>query len=312
MKAVRKSYLYPSPMEVSSERQLTVVVPFTEPTEQMRSWIPQAIKLGIDVVLVHDQLRNKGNFSENQIQDSQIQLFVKSGARLFTGEFGNPGAARNFGKAEASTKWLTFWDSDDLPKLHSVASAIYKYGDSDFDYLIGDYTINNQSSSVTQFKSMNDRTLHAVAMRPGIWRFIFNRKSLSETSFPELSMGEDQIFLAEYGLSKHKGKFLEVVTYEYFTANPNSLTNDRQQQSQTFLCLYKAWEIFKRVESNDRDIVAILITKLTFSSWRYGNNLVRQRILKRIWIFLSLGSIKDKVSMARALMRVLRYRVSNG
>jgi hypothetical protein len=43
-----------------------------------------------------------------------------------------------------------------------------------------------------------------VAMEPGLWRMVIKTDIASETRFPPLRMGEDQVFLARLNLGKRR------------------------------------------------------------------------------------------------------------
>ena len=264
-----------------SEDLLSAVVPFTKLTPQMLSWVPTALKSNIAVILVHDDHSFEGDIDgSDRLID--IELLKALGAVVIHGNFGNPGAARNRGLKEVKSEWVTFWDSDDSPLVAKVMRAFVDGEISDIDYIVGDFITKSQSNELPEYKIFNDRNIYSIATHPGIWRFIFRTRTLEMTRFPELSMGEDQIFLANYGLASHRGKFLGFETYEYFLSNPDSLTNSPASQSRTVKALTRLVDDLNNLNPKDVEFALMLAFKLAHSSWRYGSWIARRKVVAKI------------------------------
>lgn len=289
-------------MAVLPKNLLTVVVPFISLTPQMRTWVPEALKSGITVMLVHDQtVSNVGtNFGWESKQI--IQDFVSQGASLIEGHFGNPGAARNIGLGAVTSTWVAFWDSDDIPIVKNAVRALSDPSNPDFDYLVGDFIKKKATQESRTNEIVRDRSVPAIAIHPGIWRFIIQKNTIGELRFPDLIMGEDQVFLANYGLLSHKGKFLQYETYEYFIGNTGSLTNSRENQKKTVQALTRLIDDVEKIEVKDKEFAQILILKLVYSSLKYGDWFSRKLVISRIRLIVKRQSIG---SLAKAITKIV-------
>ena len=138
------------------------------------------------------------------------------------GDYGNPGAARNAGIGLATCDWICFWDADDLPEPQVVLALLDNF--RDVDILVGQYRIMDWNTKKESSKKYLDLDKYSVAMNPGLWRHVFKRSLVKGVLFPELTMAEDQVYLATAYLRAKVIAFTESNTYNYFQNVPLQLT----------------------------------------------------------------------------------------
>ena len=212
-----------------SERErplLTIVIPVAKMAgrlDNLRHSLVGIPKSGVEVILVDDQQDEE---TGTELSEIISELGNKQILKI-TGKFGNPGAARNAGLAISSGIWVTFWDSDDKGFADSVFSELEQVGEN-INCVIGQY----QQHSVTRnetFSSESINNLSQIPKSPGIWRFVFRNNNLK--AFQELSMGEDQVFIAENLTRQDTIKFSEKHFYQYTTGNAFQLTTSKSKIS---------------------------------------------------------------------------------
>lgn len=211
--------------------KLSVIVPISGGPDRIKhlgEWFEFTNLISLEVILVEDNLQKE---TQEELQ-FQLSKFPKEYSLLrVTGEFGNPGTARNAGIEKRTGDWVAFWDSDDQPKLSKIAQILSQFSLTDVDYIYTDFLIFNESNQETtqnRFASKSENTnLSLIALEPGIWRFIFREKVIRNINFPPLRMGEDQIFLAKLNLQKWHGKYLQINAYVYSKNIGSQLTKDR-------------------------------------------------------------------------------------
>jgi hypothetical protein len=74
-------------------------------------------------------------------------------------------------------------------------------------------------------KHLHDElTVQGIGIDLGIWRMIFRHKTLNRIQFPDLSMGEDQVFVANVLTANPEIDFLPFPIYEYWEGGSYHLT----------------------------------------------------------------------------------------
>jgi len=185
----------------------------------LQSWLADSLRFNLQVVLVHDY-----RDAETKIElEQMIENLAHPQLQLIHGEFGNPGRARNVGLEFANGDWIAFWDSDDLPLLDHIFSELEE--NNSVDVVIGRYQVFNSRSGDIRYSDPIAPNMSSVGINPGIWRMIFSRASIDGSKFPNLRMGEDQVFLSSIGLADLSKKFCPGVFYQYNVGNTFQLTN---------------------------------------------------------------------------------------
>ena len=88
--------------------------------QNLGKWIPIAVDNKIRIIIVHD-ISDSATQSE---LESLLSGFSSENITLTSGYYGSPGAARNQGLSLANSKYVSFWDADDLPNPIQVYDSI--------------------------------------------------------------------------------------------------------------------------------------------------------------------------------------------
>lgn len=236
---------------------LSAIVPVSSKltdSRNLEAWISKIEQSEVQVVLVLDA----PNQQLSKIQKQLKENFSDSRATFVTGDFGNPGSARNEGMRIATGEWIVFWDSDDLPNVQQTINLLTIHSKKDFELLIQDYSINTVPQNSIQHIKMVDgnssELLANLSYNPGIWRLIFRRDSISNITFPKLLMAEDQLFLAEIEPWKRKILYTGVENYQYFKGVAGQLTSNTQAISDL---LISTNVLISKIINHDGDQVGI-------------------------------------------------------
>jgi glycosyltransferase involved in cell wall biosynthesis len=215
--------------ENNVESLLTAIIPIGNTggnLELLYSWLPEASKYPISIIIVHDVLDNVTGPLLNDLRED----FKVLNLTFIEGRFGCPGEARNAGLALAQTDWISFWDHDDKPILGSIFKSIYEATSED-EILIGEFTIYNSIHNSVKKILVPKPSFETIAMNPGVWRMVFKRSAIHDLRFTNLKMGEDQVFLSDIKLPDRRVKFIAGVFYEYTFGGNNQLTRDLSKLS---------------------------------------------------------------------------------
>jgi hypothetical protein len=218
-----------SPHNLTESLDLTIIIPVggRNPTiKSLESWFTGELIKKLNFVFVLDDLTPSmlKSFKEfiNQQEANSIKI-LEVCCR-------NPGGARNFGLQEVETAWVSFCDSDDHPNLQNISDALNANIGSNSDVIRGRYGINRGGNGAIPGKSEKDGDVsnhwELITFGPGIWRYLFKTELVRDIKFPEISLGEDQIFLMRALWSAPKVKQIELHLYTYTTGNPEALTSN--------------------------------------------------------------------------------------
>jgi glycosyltransferase involved in cell wall biosynthesis len=281
--------------------KLSIVVPIKNMNGKLKnlnSWIDEALLLTCEVILVED-ISNQMFTSE---LDELIALRTSGNLKRVSGQFGNPGSARNAGKEIARGEWITFWDSDDVGFPEKVLKVLSNV-DQETDLIIfssetrewsngrivGENHINSLSSDISQ-----------VAVHPGIWRMIFKSKFIESLSFPPFRMAEDQVFLAKVIQENPEISFCDEIIYSYFLNVPGQLTSSTEAIADLGLAIVDMQKL--RGNTATALFVEELLIRQHISAIRYSAGIMKSRYLYKM-ITLLLG--KDGIKNKRLLIKVL-------
>lgn len=203
--------------------------------QNLGKWIPIAVNNKIGIIIVHDI----GDSATQSELESLLSGFNSGNITLTSGYYGSPGAARNQGLSLANSKYISFWDADDLPNPIQVYDSILN-SKFDFDILIGQYVIRHNSVLDQITLPPKDFNVKSVAFSPGLWRMVFRREFINQLSFKQFQIGEDQIFFAECICLNPKFVFSASVFYEYFKGVEGQLTRKNSARADLV-------EVFKEI-----------------------------------------------------------------
>jgi len=227
---------------------------------------------------VHDK---KDELTGGEIRE--IFSRYKSDFIFIEGEFGNPGSARNSGLTKVDCDWVCFWDSDDLPDVDAFLEMVDFADSVNASAVAGDFQIQNIITNQVFSKSFPesvDSLIDSCLASPGLWRFAFRVNVMNKVRFPELSMGEDAIYL--YRTLKENTPILlfNRVVYTYFQGIQGQLTQNSSVRNE--LC--QAIRILRGGKENDSfEALRIgLIIKFCGSLLKRSNPLNRLKALTNL------------------------------
>lgn len=203
---------------------LTVIVPIRPSLDDSKNvfgWIESEDARYIHFVLVLDRPTS-----------AILQLWEEFGGRIrvspdapqvdvVVGNFGGPGRARNAGLIHADTQYVAFWDSDDHPNITQVIKHLISIKLQQPKLIIGSFEVVREGREKQIFRTCN---LHQLARNPGLWRCLIPFETIEEMKFPDILLGEDQVFLANVLARSPQIEFLEDVFYSYVYGNSSQLT----------------------------------------------------------------------------------------
>ena len=205
-------------------RDLTSIIPVSRMSgrlQHLATWLPKALDLGIHVVLVHDKQDDETGLELSAL----ITKLNHKNLSYVEGEFNSPGLARNAGLELSSTKWVSFWDSDDLVFPEIVLEEL-SANHTDVEVICFQYAeITHQEMTKTK-KTQNRNQL---IKNPGIWRLMILRDLIGQVKFQEFPMAEDQVFLWEIGVFDSKILYCNRVAYAYSIGDSNQATASKRK-----------------------------------------------------------------------------------
>lgn len=209
--------------------KLSIVVPIWNMNGKLKnltSWMDEALRLNLQVILVEDT----SNRMPTTELDELFAIHTDGNLVRVSGEFGNPGSARNAGKELASGEWIAFWDADDVGFPQKALDVLLR-ADLNCDLIVlSSETRDWSTSNLLAENHVNPHSgnISQVAGRPGIWRMIFNSKFIEKATFPPYRMAEDQVFLAQIVCKNPNIRFYDEITYSYFVNVPGQLTRSTE------------------------------------------------------------------------------------
>jgi glycosyltransferase involved in cell wall biosynthesis len=202
---------------------LTAIIPVHKMAgklELFESWISRIDTPQIHLIIVEDG------------QDTETFLALKSITsrlpanqyKLMSGKYGSPGAARNAGLEQAETKWVAFWDSDDLPNVKAFIEMVNQAEYEKSNVAIGKFNKRNFIHGDSVDTIPEPLSIMKIARNPGLWRWAFTRELIGNLKFSDSRMGEDQLFLAELSPFNSRVTLFNANVYTYSINVPDQLT----------------------------------------------------------------------------------------
>lgn len=238
---------------------LSVVVPISGMAGRLNNLSNWLLKLQydeIEVILVHDKRDAQTALELSAI----VRNLCFTNLHLFEVSLGSPGLTRNFGMNKANGKWVQFVDSDDIPNLNESLDVI-KEASTSTEVIRGLY--KSYDSSQDRFfyqKETSDRNFD-LALNPGIWRFIFRRDTLKGILFSRYMMGEDQLFLLDYGIFSREIIFSDSLLYTYFINQKNQLTSQRGSIRDLLHVLNRTISIYENSDQESEKYISVFLAR---------------------------------------------------
>ena len=301
-------------MSSSAGNFLSVVIPTTEYENNRRNISELILKAGsinADVVLVLDSCGEKDFEDAKELSES---LNVK--VKVVTTNCRNPGGARNSGLQLCSSKWIVFWDSDDNPVQNALLDMINAAEENSCSIAIGGYreVIFNSSSDIYKYgKSsarLNERNWQfEVGVSPGLWRFAFKFESLKDIEFPDLRMGEDQVFLQRVFHEIHKLYFSEETVYQYHIGSANQLTAVKKNLDDLKSAIIFGKKELRLVDRKYRRLAKIMLIRQCITLLVFCKSTGRQYL--RYSSYLLGYLLRDVPTSIRIVIRILGNAFKN-
>jgi hypothetical protein len=244
---------------------LSAIIPvgdFVKHKDNITKIIQQSSEIGIQLIIVID------NQAQSVFVDA-VSLFrdLKGNGSVVRSESGNPGGSRNLGLSRATRNWVTFWDCDDAPDATQVVEMTSNQGVAECDVLIGSYEVQNLLNlQVSKHQIELNHWKIDVGLNPGIWRFVFRREFIANLTFPDLRMGEDQVFLQRVFSRNPFVCVSQLTIYKYRINVPSQLTSEKSNIKSLIEANQLALDEYRILSKKSRIIDAMLIRQfLTLS-----------------------------------------------
>jgi glycosyltransferase involved in cell wall biosynthesis len=223
----------------------------------------------IELIFVCDLTENNGSDKFRNL----LNNFPTGVATLIEGEFGSPGRARNAGKENVKSNWITFWDCDDLPKVEAVLRFVEKLENSKeiFDVGIAQFEVLDEPSSEI-LKRTAQTKLFELPLNPGLWRMIVRTEKQESIKFEEVAMGEDQLFILDLQLRKESVFFSSEITYVYCRHLFGQLTRTETSLKELDICIRLTSDRLFNVNLRDKPLTFAFLIKQLFTKARLTFN----------------------------------------
>lgn len=176
-----------------------------------------------------------------------------------------PGLARNLGLCGLQTKWVAFWDSDDAPDVVEFLKMVNTADENSFEVCVGNYAVLQDRTKKFVSKSRTPKTFpelgKCLGMNPGLWRFGFKSLLMDSIEFCELSMAEDQLFLAGLDLETLPIYVSNSVVYKYYIGDKSHLTKNTKALGQLPIASLRLLNRLDKAQNSISDFYVIMLSR---------------------------------------------------
>lgn len=248
---------------------LTIVVPvhnISGRTTNLASWVTEAVRGNVRVILVHDRSQDSTQSELEKILEINCSPLIT----LYEVDFQSPGLTRNFGLEKVTTSWFSFADADDFVNIPNISKLVQEAQQANSTMGVGAFLAHNLQSDLRSKKmtpELNKLSLH-LALHMGLWRCVFSTSTTYDFNFDKQRMGEDYLFMNK-AIDVQKGihvSNLEVYTY-YFGGALN-LTSNRSVMIDMFQILDRISQL-KPETKIAKDLRIFSMQKLSISLLRH-------------------------------------------
>lgn len=279
---------------------LTVVVAAKYSQENIDclcSWIPSAVRSGLQVRLAVDcRTSIQENSAFRSLMHQEIEV-------LEVGNFGGPGKARNSVMGNFRSHYVVFWDADDTPNISALSRLLNTYTGDKQRFIVGQW--ERKHSGTIKHRS-HDLGLSSLAFSPGNWRILYPANSVEKKRFPEIWMGEDQVFLFRSGIFSTIPVWSEELLYSYNTGVNGQVTSQQAHIKDLRIAIRLIKESMKNFKKQEATYGYIMILRML------STYLLRDRELtfpKKL-IFVTEVAKKPRSYLRIVLATVICFKLS--
>ena len=285
---------------------ISAIVPvagFPNGTTQIDSWTKAGDLSNFEIIFVND---SDDAMVEKKLQEIAAYLSTNSKVKILKSNHRNPGGARNLGLSNADGSWFVFWDCDDIPDPLKVRQMIFQAEKENSSVTFGAYRIRSSAPRNLTVKRVNEgqNPLDSVAINPGLWRFAFKAETTKKIIFPELSMAEDQIFLAKILTKPIKLSYFDEVVYEYWDYPVGQLTKNQAKIQELNVAIDYFYQKYESAKCQQLLIVIVRLTATAIKRLKILGKLVLLAKFLRL-IISHPGQIKN-IFLASSVIRKLK------
>jgi glycosyltransferase involved in cell wall biosynthesis len=283
---------------------LTAVVPVKNMAGKlanMRSWVTALENNEIKVVIVED-----GEDAETLLELQEIKASSKSKQiTIISGNYGSPGLARNAGLDLVTSKWVAFWDSDDLPSPEKYIDMVQAAERQGAQYAIGRFATFDLATESKLISSSIGLSSEDIALSPGIWRWVFRTDFIGTTRFIDAKMAEDQVFLMEMATWDSKGTVFNDFIYQYFQNVDGQLTSNSAAISDLVKVIPLSLQIMRSHHDPQRKFDELIVARQFVTAFK------RLGISQKIQVsILFLPAILRNPRLICGIKTVISFRMS--
>ena len=229
------------------------------------------------IILVTD------NFSSQFLSDLRLAIhgISQEDITILSGEFGNPGDARNAGIEVVNSDWITFWDSDDDVKPELFAILIEVADQKNVEIAKGAYLISKDNGNFTRKSYVENYTPNEYfkhLLNPGLWRYAFKRNIYTKVRFPSIRLGEDQDYLVQALINRPKLYASNELVYVYNINGHGQISGDIESFKDLTRSLNYLQNLPKNRDLEKCDMLIIytsyfkqLVTGVSRAGWKQSN-----------------------------------------
>jgi len=215
----------------------------------------------IEVILVDDDSKDDSILLAKHLINN-LKYF-----KIISQENKGLGGARNTGLKNALGEYVWFIDSDDEITNNSI-DTILKYLSTNNDIYIYNvnYLPNNPKIKYCScgFENIPGHSIHEYFLLTQVWRNIYKRDflNINQLYFKEKFLHEDGEFNLRTTTFANKVTYRDVVIYNYYTNNSNSIMNNITLKNQTDLL-----QIFNSVDELKKIIILNSFNKKNINNY---------------------------------------------
>jgi glycosyltransferase involved in cell wall biosynthesis len=281
---------------------LTAIVPVTRMAgrfDRLKSWLEDISQLDLEVIIVHDKQDSLTGIEIaglcKSLNNSNIHLIEKYS--------GSPGLTRNEGLAKSSGRWISFWDSDDLPFPERILDVL-KVLNTHTEIVIGQFELVENPSEMPKYVS-HSGNLGDLVLNPGIWRMVFNSKLIGSSEFTKFHLGEDQLYFLQLRPEDREILFTDEVFYRYFQGIPGQLTSQKNKLGDLFEVCKVISAILVDTQSEVQYFAILIFSKNLMTCLKEGSLRLKVQALRLFCLTIAHSSWKTKLLLAVAPIRIV-------